>query len=129
MLVLGVIAAVITWLILRERRRKRLVDTAVPPASTPIGPTFPSPGGHPPGHPSGGLKDSPKLRSSRGNSVAAAFPVANPVDSRAGLIPVIPRTAAPAVSNGGGPPRYTEVGGSERLEMQGTGRARWEIQG
>jgi hypothetical protein len=128
-LILGVIAAVITWLILRERRRKRQLDTAVYPASTPIGPTFPPPGGQPPGHQSGGLTSSPKLRSSRGSSVAAAFPAANPLDSRAGLIPISPRTAASGVSNVGGPPRYTEVGGSERLEMQGTGRARWEMQG
>ncbi len=100
----------------------------MPPASTANGPIFPPPGGQPPGHQSAGLKSARRLRSSRGSSVAAAFPVTNPVDPRAGLIPVSPRTGAPDVSKLGGPPRYTEVGGSERVEMQGTERARWEMQ-
>jgi len=56
LLVLGVIGAVITWLVLRERRRNRAGDTAIGPASTPIGPTFPPPGSQPPGYQSGGLK-------------------------------------------------------------------------
>jgi uncharacterized protein (DUF2062 family) len=141
-LIIGIAATIITWMILREKRKRRAVEMSVPTT----GPTF-----YPaPSQPLGTVR--PKLQEgliSRGSPsprpsvaptpVPTRVPVPKPTDPAAGTIPLSP-TASPSRRNPTpGPPGYNEYDSREISEfmepvpeMQGAGgreAGHWEMQG
>ncbi|KAN0099836.1 hypothetical protein V8E51_013611 [Hyaloscypha variabilis] len=141
-LIIGIAATIITWMILREKRKRRAMETSV--ATT--GPTF-----YPaPSQTSAPMR--PKLQEglistgspSRRSSVAptpvpARVPVPRPADAAGGMIPLSPATLHARRNSTPGPPGYNEHHTRDMpefmqpvQEMQGAGglgAGHWEMQG
>jgi hypothetical protein len=141
-LILGIAATVITWMILREQRKRRAIGMNVPPTGPIFSPTSNKPSAPMRSKPEEGLI-SRGLPSPRpfvaASPVPARTPVPKPADPTAGLIPSSPTPLPSRLNSIAGPPGYNEHAGREISEfvepvpeMQGVGShevGHWEMQG
>ena len=143
-LILGISAAIITWMILREKRKHRATKLTAPPTGPTFFPASGPPSGRTRSKPQEGLISRFSLATvpfvePAPAPLPARVPVSMPADPRIGLIP-LSSTSLPARPNfSPGPPGYSEHDGREVPEfvetipeMQGIGRnglGQWEMQG
>jgi hypothetical protein len=130
----GIIIIILTWLILREKRKRRHIEAAAPPAfEPPKEAPFSPAGSQPSGNPDSGQTEQqdgiisiapPSLRrtvaSNNSNLVRSSG------NAGAVLMPVNPTSPAVA-SNVGAPPNIAERGGGERPEVPGAARNPGEL--
>jgi hypothetical protein len=126
----GIIIIIITWLILREKRKRRHIEAAAPPAFEPPKEAPFSPAGS---QPSGNSDSEQAEQQDRIISIAppglrhtVASNNLNAVRSSgnagAVLMPVSPTSPVVASNVGAPPPNGAELGGGERPEVPGTAR-------